>query len=158
VDVLSPLQGRRTTASGQFDPMLGCRKDLRRSELCLRPRALAKSSVVITPRSWFAGERARRAVSGGEAVPGLAVGALAEREDLGRFDAEGESGPAGGIAEPAVGDLETPVELGLPHRRQPLQLGRAGNAGGGSLHFATLPEGPKPGCPGCCWRSQIWSP
>ena len=46
-----------------------------------------------------------------KAVPGLGVGALTEREDLHRCDAEDEPLAAIGIAEHLAGDLEIPVEL-----------------------------------------------
>jgi hypothetical protein len=55
-----------------------------------------------------------------KAVPGLGVGALTEREDLHRCDAEDEPLAAIGIAEHLAGDLEIPVELGLPYCRQPV--------------------------------------
>ena len=80
--------------------------------------------------------------SGGNAVAGLAVGALAEREDLRGHDAEDQPGPAGRIEESVAGHFEIPVELGFPDRRQPLELGRAGHPGGSSLdhHLEPRPE------------------
>src|ERR1700683_4062113 len=102
-----------------------------------------------SPRGWPAGDtHASRGFaddrSGGcavaKAVPGLGVGALAEREDLHRCDAEDEALAAIGIAEPLAGDLEIPVELGLPHRRQPLELRGVGHAGGDSLDHDVEPR------------------
>src|SRR6202050_4706351 len=102
-----------------------------------------------SPRGWPAGDtHASRGFaddrSGGcavvKGVPGLGVGALTEREDLHRCDAEDEPLAAVGIAEYLAGDLEIPVELGLPHRRQPLELLGVGHASGGSLDYDVEPR------------------
>ena len=51
-----------------------------------------------------------------------------------------EPGPGARIAEPAVGRLEVPVELGLPDRRELLQAVLVDDAGGGSLDHHIQPR------------------